>query len=456
MQDLEILARLLLAIGFGAILGLETETRNTSISKNQATGLETNQPFKLGGVRTYTLLSLFGALGGLLFFAGQATFGYLIFGAVMGLILAAYVLNVYYRRAFGITAEVAILIVTIVGFLSTSGLIALQILVVIVVILTFVLSQKQGIALLVSRVAHEELIEVIKFTIVALVVLPFLPNREVLLNEFEFVNQLILAGRMSPEIGLVSVVNPFRLWQYVVLISGFSLLGYFASKSLGQKRGLLVTGVLGGLVSSTSVIVSFAAKSKQGVADLLQRSMAGAGLIAHAVSFLQVLVISLSVSAVFVEQVAALTLIMMAVPLVVGILLVQMSPVAITDGAGDLQVDHKPFSLAVALKFAVFLTVVKLVVQLANIYFPETAFVFVTALSGFAGIDVATIALGELVSKAEIAGGLAVIAFVAVNYVNFAAKAFYAYWQGSSEYSRGILLGMLLSAIGVGLGVVVG
>ncbi|MBL8015300.1 MAG: MgtC/SapB family protein [Candidatus Doudnabacteria bacterium] len=451
MQDLEILARLLLAIGFGAILGLETETRTSSIAKQTNQTPEALQNLKLGGVRTYTLLSLFGALGGLLFYSGQAAFGYLIFGAVIGLILLAYFLNVYYRRSFGITTEIAIMIVTIVGFLATSGLISLQILVVIVVILTFVLSQKEGIAYFVNKIAHEELIDVVKFTIVALVILPFLPNKEVYLGELDFVRALISSGNLTASVGEISLINPFRLWQYVVLISGFSLLGYFASKALGQRRGLLLTGVVGGFVSSTSVIVSFAAKSREVVGELLARSLAGGALLAHAISFLQVSVISLSVSLVFFNQIIPLAVTMAGVSLFIGALLV----FAASGSDEDFTLTHKPFSLSLALKFAVFLTVVKLVVQLANLYLPDTAFILVTALSGFAGIDVAAIALGEIVSRGDISLTVTLTTFAAVNYVNFAAKSFYAYWQGTKDYAKSIILGMLLSAIATGVVLVV-
>lgn len=449
MADLEILARLFLSIGFGAMLGLETETRASENAKKQPDEIvQTYANFKLGGVRTYILLSMFGALGGLLFYFGQSTFGYLIFGAVMGIILAAYVLNVYYRRAFGMTAEIAIMIVTIIGFMSTSGLISLQILTVIVVVLTFVLSQKQGIAVLVSKIAHEELTDIVKFTIVALVIFPFLPNMEIYLHDLEFIRQLISSGELAESIGSIAIVNPFRLWQYVVLISGFSLLGYFASRTLGKTKGLFLTGFLGGLVSSTSVIVSMAARSKQEPSDESTNSLAGAGLISHAVSFFQVMVISLSVSTLFFRETLPLSIAMSLVPLGIGLVLILS-----TKGGSESNINlvYKPFSLNFALKFALLLTIVKLVVQIANIYLPESAFVLVTAFSGFAGIDVAAIAVGELVAKSAIPVNIGIITFAAVNIVNFAAKSVYAYWQGTKRYTQVIVLGMLGSLIAVGI-----
>lgn len=448
MADLEILARLFLSIGFGAILGLETETRATEMAKKQtAENIQASANFKLGGVRTYILLSLFGALGGLLFYFGQSVFGYLIFAAVMGIILAAYVLNVYYRRAFGMTAEIAIMIVTIIGFLATSGLISLQVLTVIVVVLTFVLSQKQGIAFLVSKIAHEELTDIVKFTIVALVILPFLPNSEIYLTDLAFVQHLVSDSQLPESIGSIAILNPFRLWQYVVLISGFSLLGYFASRGLGKTKGLLLTGLLGGLISSTSVIVSMASRSKHESNTKVINSLAGASLISHAVSFLQVTAISLSVSVLFFRETVPLSIAMGLVPLTIGLFLVLSSK----SNKENVDLVHKPFSLGLAIKFAVFLTVVKLVVQLSNTYLPQTTFILVTAFSGFAGIDVAAIAIGELVAKSALPVNIGIVTFAAVNVVNFTAKSIYSYWQGNRKFAQMIILGMLGSLIAVGI-----
>ena len=252
MTDIEILARLLLALGFGAILGLETETRATKEGQTK-----TQARKSIGGVRTYMILSLFGALGGIFFDLGQPIFAYLVFFSVFAIVLAAYVLNVRYTRAFGMTTEIAILIAVLVGFAATAGIVSLQILVVLVVILTFILSQKRGVGRLTRRIAHEELIDVVSFLIVTLVVFPFLPDQDFLLREVPSVMELLRAvGIDAEKIGDLVLFNPFRLWQYVVLISGFNLVGYFANRVVGRSKGLLFTGIFGGFVSSTSTTVA--------------------------------------------------------------------------------------------------------------------------------------------------------------------------------------------------------
>jgi uncharacterized membrane protein (DUF4010 family) len=93
------------------------------------------------------------------------------------------VLNVQYNRAFGITSEIAVMVSVLVGFATTAGLLSLPLLAALIVILAFILSQKRGISQLTSKLEHQELEDVIKFAIVVIVVLPFLPNQDILLHD---------------------------------------------------------------------------------------------------------------------------------------------------------------------------------------------------------------------------------------------------------------------------------
>lgn len=452
MNDLEIFLRLLMAVGFGAVLGLETETRTSEEDKSTGHAKPDSREssilmrYRLGGVRTYIVLSLFGAVGGLLFTAGQPVFGYLVFAAILLLVLSAYILNVWYQRAFGITTEIAILIATLVGFLATTNLVSLQILVVVIVILTFVLSQKQGVGMIVRRIAHEELSDIVKFTILVVVILPFLPNQDVYLRDFSFIANAIANGQLGDRIGEIAIINPFRLWEYVVLISGFSMLGYFATKIWGKTRGLVFTGVFGGFVSSTTMILSMAGKSKQ-LGNKASNALAGAGLLSHGVSFLQIGVLALSTSFVFFDSSFSVLFTMSMSALIIGLLLIWRNR-----HETKFEVEHHPFSLNLAVKFALLLSIVKLLIQITNISLPPTAFVIVTAISGVAGMDVATIALGELVGLKLINPDLALFTFVMTNAVNFVAKAVYARLSGSKQFAKVIEIAM---AVGILLTLVV-
>src|SRR5258708_2368476 len=172
MTQTDLFIKILLTILFGAILGLETETRSRELDGEKH--VKQQEKSRIGGVRTYTVLALFGGVAGILFTLGQFVIVYILFVAVILLIIAAYVLNVQIKHAFGLTTEIAVIITFTLGFLTTASLIPLWLILVILVLLTFFLSQKRGIGRLISKIQHKEVIDVIKFAMVAVVILPVL------------------------------------------------------------------------------------------------------------------------------------------------------------------------------------------------------------------------------------------------------------------------------------------
>jgi len=450
MPDIEIFARLLLALSFGAILGLETETRTSEETNSPKRKTRINGKVadlmreKLGGVRTYTVLSLFGAISGMLFHLGYTVFAYLMFIAVFLFVLSAYILNVQYRRAFGMTTELAILITVLVGFAATAGLFPIHMLIVIVILLTFTLSQKRGIGSFVKKIAHQEITDVITYGIVAIVILPFLPNLDITIAEWEglanFLSALGISNNFFSEIVLF---NPFKLWQYVVLISGFNLLGYFASKRYGRIKGQLLTGIFGGLVSSTATTIALAHSSKSHTSKRSQYALGGAALIGNAVSFIELAVLSVSASAQFFISSLPATIGMALSSAVMGIL--GLSGEKKKEESVDVKME--PFSITPAVKFVILLMLVRLVIQMVDICCGSTAFVIVTALSGVLGMDMATIAIGELVGKGSIDMGLGVFTYVLTNGVNFVAKAAFARTEGARTFFSLVWKGLLLSFV---------
>ena len=103
-----ILIRLIITIAFGAILGIESETRE--VATQGRAQKEKTEPQRLGGVRTYSVLAMIGGIAGIFYLSEALPLVYMIFGAVILLVLAAYILNVQIKKAFGLTTELAILI----------------------------------------------------------------------------------------------------------------------------------------------------------------------------------------------------------------------------------------------------------------------------------------------------------------------------------------------------------
>jgi uncharacterized membrane protein (DUF4010 family) len=110
------------------------------------------------------------------------------------------------------------------------------------VVTTALLAMRPTLHGLAARIEREDIYAALKLALVSAVILPLLPDQA---------------------FGPLQVLNPFRMWLMVVFVSAVSFSGYLAIKLLGSKRGIGLTGLLGGLVSSTSVTLSFSQRSRE-------------------------------------------------------------------------------------------------------------------------------------------------------------------------------------------------
>ncbi len=122
---------------------------------------------------------------------------------------------------------------------------------------------------LAGRITREDVFATLKFGIITAVILPVVPNRSLGAPPFD-------------------VLNPYKIWLMVVLISGISFIGYLLIKIVGTKRGIGITGFLGGLVSSTAVTLSFSQRSQK--SGPLARAFAVAVTVAWTTMFARVIV----------------------------------------------------------------------------------------------------------------------------------------------------------------------
>ena len=236
---LEPFASLALALAAGLLIGLERE--------RSAPGQPGAESF-LGGVRTHPLFAL---VGGLASMAAQHVGVIVLALAFLALILLLglnYAGEVLRDRNRGITSEAAFLLSFLLGALATSsGAIEpfgdrALVVAATAVVTTFLLSSKATLHPLVQRVTARDVSATLKFLVVAVVVLPLLPDRIV---------------------GPYDVLNPFKLGLFLLLISAISFAGYAAIRLLGPERGLALTGLVGGLASSTAVTLAMAGRARE-------------------------------------------------------------------------------------------------------------------------------------------------------------------------------------------------
>jgi len=438
MPQSEILLKIVFTIVFGAILGLEAETREgIKDSKTE----EQKEKSRLGGVRTYTIISLFGGVAGLFYLQKEFTLTYILSGAITALILSAYILNVQIKKAFGMTTELAVIITFVIGFLTTSGVLDITIVLVILILLAFFLSNKRGITVITNRIEHKEIQDVLKFGLISLVILPVLPNRNFFVSDIAHL--LGLGDGVLGSLKDFVLLNPFQIWFTVVLVSGFSLVGYILARVLGKTKGILLTGFFSGFVSSTAAMISFGSKTRHKGEDKNSLLYAASGLLANGSSFIVLGVILLINSTIIFKTSIPFLVILFLSSLAVGGVYILLS----RRNAGGLEhkVDYQPFSVIPAIRFVSLILAVKLFIQfLQTINADPTLLIFLTALSGFVSIDAPAIAVAGLVESSGITLTAGFITIVLANFINFFAKIIYSSLSGTKNYFRYISIGLII------------
>jgi uncharacterized membrane protein (DUF4010 family) len=233
------------ALLIGLLLGLE---RERSRAGDEMEGF--------AGIRTFPLFTLAGFLAAV--FAGPAPL------ALPALLLAVAALAVAFQVAGheskGATTEAAALLAVLLGAAvgfgrgSLAGAVA--------IVATLLLTLKTPLHRLARAVSHDEILATLKFGVVALIVLPLLPNRG---------------------LGPYQAVNPRDVGLMVVLLTGVSLAGYLLVRFFGEGKGYALAGLLGGLASSTAVALSFSRKAR--VTPDLARPLAAGIVLASTVLY---------------------------------------------------------------------------------------------------------------------------------------------------------------------------
>jgi len=394
----------------GAAVGVE----------RQWSGHASGAQARFGGVRTFTLLGGIAGIAGwlaMLQFSGVAIV--LVAGAA-ALVLTGYVAAS--RREVDATTEVAGLVVIGAGFAAGLGWIALAS--GIVAISTLLLVEKTALHALVSRINNEELRAASLFGVMAIVILPLLPE--------------------GP-IARLGGAKPRELWLLVLLFSGISFSGYLARRIFGADRGYQVTGLLAGVVSSTSATFTFARQSRAEPA--LARPLAIGTIGACTMLFPRVLVALLILNV----DVAVAILPYLAPALIIGVamLLFRWRSNTAETGRGELA---NPLQLVPALQMAVTFQVVLIAVEWVHRQFGSGALLASGAVLGLTDVDALTVSM----SKSAVAGVSPQIAAQAIAMgvlMNCVLKSAVALVLGARPFGRmvGVTVGAMAAATAVSL-----
>lgn len=390
-MELSELWRFALALFIGALIGTERTLRHAP------------EQGEFAGLRTFILLAQAGAIAAWL---GRATGAAALFPLAMaGVTALLAVAHVIRFRAdpsrTGYSTEVAGLITFLLGGAAIYGEPELAISMAIVT--SLVLALKEQLHATVRKLSGEELLAALRLLFASFVILPVLPREAI-----------------DPW----GAVVPYELWLLVILISALSMAGYVAVRWTGATRGTLLTGLFGGLVSSTAVTLSLARRSRE--MPTLASVLAGAILVSWVVMFARV--------AVEVAVVYPALLRTLALPLagVGGLALfgvfglhwyARRAPAPPPDDA--LTHLQSPFRLGPAIQFAAFFAVVLLATALVRTYFPTRGLYALAVLSGVADVDAITLSLARMAGTGEVAEPVAARAILVAVTTNSAMKLAY-------------------------------
>jgi uncharacterized membrane protein (DUF4010 family) len=409
------------ALVLGFFIGLQ---REYAYRKNGEEGGEL-----MAGARTFPIIALLGAASAL----GAGELGdawpFAVTTLAVGLLLAVGHFWQAREREMGLTTEMAALMTFFTGALCFWGYIRLG--AALGVGTAVLLSLKVQTHAFARKISSEDVYATLKFAVITVIVLPLLPQQGYGPAPFD-------------------VLVPYNVWLMVVLISGISFLGYVLIQVVGPRRGVGLTGILGGLASSTAVTLSVAERSRDSTG--LDRPFALAVLLAWAIMYVRVIV-----------EVGVVHLPLLAVvwPPVVGVCGASLVYCAYLYWGQSSQEQEEPptvrnpFRLAPALTFGVLYAVILVVSNGAQSYFGDAGVYLSSVVAGLADVDAITLSMTRLHESGDIGGETATRAILIAAAANTVLKAGIVVVAGTRGLRRAVVPGVLLivvaTAVAVGL-----
>jgi uncharacterized membrane protein (DUF4010 family) len=395
-MDEPLALRFAVALGLGMLIGLERER-----TKGEAGGL---------GVRTFALIALAGALAGYLQERlGLDWLALAIFVAICALLICAYALTAPHGDA-GITTEVSALLSFLLGLLCAHG--ELQIAAWVAVAMALMLALKDWLHRLARRIDASDVEATLKFAIVTLIVLPLVPDHN-----------------YGP--APLDVLNPYKVWLMVVLISGLNFASYLLIKIVGPEHGIGIAGLLGGLASSTAVTLGFSQRSRQQGEDA--SALALGILLAWTVMFFRVVIMTWVISGPLGSRLAMAMGALCAVSLGACYWLWRRRR---AEERGEVKPGSNPFELDEAIKFGLLFGVVVFVAKAAQVYLGEAGLYLAAGIAGLTDVDAITLAMADLARNDPQNLNVAARAIVIAALANTLVKSGLAAGLGSPELRR--------------------
>lgn len=339
--------RFIVALALGFLVGLERESSKSKAKK-----------VILGGIRTYPIISMLGFGCAWLFQLGVTFILPVGLISVTALSVISYYTKVQSEK-FGATSEITALLTFIVGALAL--LVDIWAAMALGIINTVLLSEKANLEDFVDNTDRAEFLAVIKFLLVTVIILPILPDQN--FTKYE--------------------LNPSNVWKVVIIVSTIGFIGYFLAKRFGNKFGLWLSGLLGGIVSSTAVTVAYGRMAQKKV------SLAGSALrgviVASSMMFARILVLIAIINPILVNSSWWKYILLLAIGF--GLSLYHNQAVHVSEKSEkELQNLQNPFEIKPAVFFAVLFLLLSVVSKLVIEYFGKQGLLTLATVVGLTDI----------------------------------------------------------------------
>jgi len=382
-------------LGIGLLIGLERE-------RNPATK---------AGVRTFALVSLLGTLAALA--SAYVNSDWLLPAgllAVTGMLIVAYS-RVGREEDPGTTTVAAAGVTYLLGALAGLGEVPLATaLAIVVTALLYFKPELEGVTKALTR---EEQVSLLQFLVITFIVLPILPDRAY---------------------GPYGVLNPREIWLIVVLISGVGVASYVAMRVAGERHGVLLTGLLGGLVSSTATTALYARRSAEAPGS------AQVAVVVVSLANLVALVRVGVLAAVVAPAILPRLLPVLGAALAAGIAVVAFMFVRAERGTHlALPPARNPAEIGMALRFGVIFALVLFTAAWLQDAIGNHGLYLATALSGVADVDPGVLSALNLFGAGRVEAGIAVAAIAIALGANMLFKLGVLAWLGRGLFFRALV-----------------
>ena len=421
-MDYILIKSLLIAVILGFIIGLQRTMSNIYYSHG-----EQKDSYFVAGSRTFALISLLGFLSGWLTKSAPIIVSVVAF-LVIGLIVLSYYLKAMLYKNMGMTTQVAAIITYLLGLMVYLHL--EQYAIFIGILMIILLEIKPRLQKIEQNITPADL------------------NASILLLAMTFLLLPILPDEM---IGPYKLFNPYKTWLMAVIIAAISFVGYIAIKILGNKRGVLLTGLFGGLVSSTAVSISLS-QMYTTQKEYLNNFSAG---IAMACTLMYIRVLF---EAFVINQKLALTLLLPYTAaslsgLVFVYILYKHSKIDTAINLEDTDIAKNPLQLSEAIKFGLLFGIIYGAINMVENHYGNIGVYIVSTLSGITDVDAITLSLSQLATDQKLTLQTSAAGIVIASATNSLVKLGIIFWMGGRAIGWRLTLFFLvtLGMMGAGL-----